>query len=305
MADEQEKQYIKNLKHNAFMGTIAVCVVYGIIAFLLILYVNLTEQGKGLYNELRPFALTFIFGTLFIIIVTTLLVLNWEPEQAKKAKLNDVLNNQFSCPDYYKLEDTDETERNNVLKYTSNITKDTWLDPNSNIDFNNYAITKHDLIKTKCVYDDKVYSSDTIGKTDKYKYFPQTAGADSTDNAPTAISLSSFLDDGLKSNKDRNDIKALAAFTGMYGGYGTTYSSSGSCNDIYSFNYKNPYCTSDEATTSTGGTDIYDCGKVYPEYLAQLDAEEYIRNNEDGPKNLHRCEWSKKCGIPWSSAGCG
>lgn len=302
MADEQEKQYIKNLKHNAFMGTIAVCVVYGIIAFLLILYVNLTEQGKGLYNELRPFALTFIFGTLFIIIVTTLLVLNWEPEQAKKATLNDVLNNQFSCPDYYKLTETETEEKNNLLKYTSNISKDTWLDPNSKIDFNNYAITNNDLIKTKCVHDDKVYS-DIISDTGKYTYFPQTV--DSADEDPAAIRLTDLTTSGnLKSNKDRNDIKALAAFTGMYGGYGKTYSSS--CGSSDSFNYQNPYCISDEATThQTGKTDIYDCKKVYPEYLAQLDAEEYIRNNEDGPKNLHRCEWSKKCGIPWSSAGCG
>jgi hypothetical protein len=47
-----------------------------------------------------------------------------------------------------------------------------------------------------------------------------------------------------------------------------------------------------------------DCGKVYPEYLAYLDAKEFIDNDEKGPKNLHRCEWAKKCGVPWSSAGC-
>ena len=36
--------------------------------------------------------------------------------------------------------------------------------------------------------------------------------------------------------------------------------------------------------------------------LIQL--KEYIDNNETGPKNLHRCEWAKACGVPWSSAGC-
>ena len=49
---------------------------------------------------------------------------------------------------------------------------------------------------------------------------------------------------------------------------------------------------------------FYDCSKVYPEYLARLDAKEYIDNNETGPKNLHRCGWAKACGVPWSSAGC-
>ena len=48
----------------------------------------------------------------------------------------------------------------------------------------------------------------------------------------------------------------------------------------------------------------YDCTKVYPEYLAYLDAKEYLKNDENGPKNLHRCEWSKKCGVPWTEAGC-
>jgi len=48
----------------------------------------------------------------------------------------------------------------------------------------------------------------------------------------------------------------------------------------------------------------YDCSIVYPEYLAQLDAKEYINNNETGPQNLHRCGWAKACGVPWTSAGC-
>ena len=48
----------------------------------------------------------------------------------------------------------------------------------------------------------------------------------------------------------------------------------------------------------------YDCSIVYPEYLAQLDAKEYIDNSETGPQNLHRCEWAKACGVPWTSAGC-
>ena len=46
MTDDTDK-YTKQLKYNAFMGTIAICVVYAIIALAMILYINLTEQGKA------------------------------------------------------------------------------------------------------------------------------------------------------------------------------------------------------------------------------------------------------------------
>ena len=39
-------QYTRKLKYNAFMGTIAVCIIYAIVAFAMLLYINLTEQGK-------------------------------------------------------------------------------------------------------------------------------------------------------------------------------------------------------------------------------------------------------------------
>jgi magnesium-transporting ATPase (P-type) len=77
-------QYTRKLKYNAFMGTIAVCIIYAIVALAMILYINLTEQGKSLYSDLKPFALTFIFGTLFIIMTVTLMVVYWEPEQEIK-----------------------------------------------------------------------------------------------------------------------------------------------------------------------------------------------------------------------------
>ena len=60
----------------------------------------------------------------------------------------------------------------------------------------------------------------------------------------------------------------------------------------------------DDDTVKQYSFDGYDCTKVYPEYLAYLDAKEYLKNDENGPKNLHRCEWSKKCGVPWTEAGC-
>ena len=82
------------------------------------------------------------------------------------------------------------------------------------------------------------------------------------------------------------NIKGYAAFAMMYDGI-----------------------ASDGNLKIAGNTDTdqefkVECSKVYPEYLAYLDAKEFIDNDEKGPKNLHRCEWAKKCGVPWSSAGC-
>ena len=295
MADKQEKEYIKNLKHNAFMGTIAVCVVYAIIALLLILYVNVTEQGKALYDDLKPFALTFIFGTLFIIIATTILVLNWEPEQAKKATVNDVLNNQFSCPDYYKLTETTDAEKTDLLKYTSNVEPKTFFG-GENIDLNDYKISDDSLIKSKCEYDQSIFS-DTLDRDDKYTKFPQDVAT--ATNSPNALSRNADI----LTNKDQNSLKTLGAFTGMYGGYGTSGQQPDDTD--FKFNYNNDYYATESDTRAITNTDIYDCTKVYPEYLAHLDAQEYVNNNEQGPKNLHRCEWSKKCKVPWTSAGCG
>ena len=280
MADKQEKEYIKNLKHNAFMGTIAVCVVYAIIALLLILYVNVTEQGKALYDDLKPFALTFIFGTLFIIIATTILVLNWEPEQAKKATVNDVLNNQFSCPDYYKLADTDtETEMPNLMKYTKDITDNTLINNNSTVDLHDYMINENNnnLVKHKCVYDQNIFGGDNIQAADPTD-FPHGGSA-------------SRSSDTITTNNSQNDYKALGAFTAMYGGYGTDNTEPAFNSANVKFNYGDTYFSPGNTTNTADNAATYDCTKVYPEYLAHLDAKEYVNNNEQGPKNLHRCEW--------------
>lgn len=307
MADdaERKREYIKNLKYNAFMGTIAVCVVYGIIALLLILYINLTEQGKVLYNDLKPFALTFIFGTLFIIIMITILVLHWEPEQAKKTTVDDVLNNPLTCPDYYKLEKTTALEKTNLLKYTKGIQKDTLFgdtsDTTKQLDLNNYKIDDNNshLITNKCLYDNSFFK-DNIDEP-AYDTFPQGASGDSSN--PDAVAISS-----LTSNNDVTDLKTLGAFTAMYGGYGTpsaTKGTSGTFSDgNRQFNFKKPHNNPSHTSLTASETIKYDCQKVYPHYLAQLDAQEYINNNEKGKKNLHRCEWAKKCGVPWTAAGC-
>ena len=275
MTDDTDK-YTKQLKYNAFMGTIAICAVYAIIALAMILYINLTEQGKALYSDLKPFALTFIFGTLFIIMVVTLMVVYWEPEQATKKEISDVLRNPLSCPDYYILSNVDTTGSDTLVAFSSNIKYNKENDKsNSNIigatdpvDLGNYIIDSDNsniVAYHKCIADEEIY--DTVPLEAKSRSYFITS-----DVTPEQ-------DIDLIPNITANQKKALASFTTMYGGN-----------------------NSENIINSNIST--YDCSTVYPEYLAQLDAKEYIKNNERGPQNLHRCEWAKACGVPWTSAGC-
>ena len=314
-------QYTRKLKYNAFMGTIAVCIIYAIVALAMILYINLTEQGKSLYSDLKPFALTFIFGTLFIIMVVTLIVVYWEPEQATKKAINDVLNNPLSCPDYYTL-DNASADNDLLFAFSSNINQignenpqDTNLyigskdEPDKSVNLYDYAITENnkDYIKHKCKQDTSIipdFAATDITKTrDKF-------WASGSTGTPTNYAPNDVVDADFKNNIELKDLKTLASFTTMYGGYTdvatNTYkiappSYDGTDRDGY-LKLKSGVNIQDAS-----GADYkykYDCSKVYPEYLARLDAKEYIDNNETGPKNLHRCEWANACGVPWTSAGC-
>lgn len=288
-------QYTRKLKYNAFMGTIAVCVIYAIVALAMILYINLTEQGKSLYSDLKPFALTFIFGTLLIIMSVTLMVVYWEPEQATKKEVSDVLNNPLSCPDYYILEyvgsngTADTVGQDTLVAFSSNIkyNKDNGRSGNNIIgatdpvDLGNYIIDDDNsniVAHHKCIADSEIYNTDPLKTTPKTSFITSDYASAGTDFTPALTA---------------NQKKALASFTTMYGG---NKSETIIDSNLSTGDYLDNYPSSDSFT--------YDCSTVYPEYLARLDAKEYIDNNETGPKNLHRCEWAKMCGVPWSSAGC-
>ena len=290
---EDEEKYIRNLKYNAFMGTIAVCVIYGIIAILMILYINLTESGKTLYSDLKPFALTFIFGTLLIIIVTTTMVLYWEPEQAAKLKINDVLQNPYSCPDYYVLEQSGDSDSNMVSNMSFNLKGNTVL--TDEVDFLNYK--SNELYEYKCINDTNIIETATITANNTAVYDVDTNNsfykADPVKDNLLALSEDTTSQDAATTDftddlTTGNNIKGYAAFAMMYDGI-----ASGGGGELK--------IAGDSATSPKFKVD---CGKVYPEYLAYLDAKEFIDNDEKGPKNLHRCEWANKCGVPWSSAGC-
>jgi hypothetical protein len=324
MVNEKENELIKSSKYNAFMGTIAICVVYAIFAVALILFATFTEQGKSLYKDLKPFASVVIFGTIVIIVVMTILVINWKPEEAKKTTLDDIENNSMSCPDYYKLNELDDkvpvdkNEKKDILGWNHYLDRVKYADDSEGTDviLSDYKIdsSKKHLIKYRCEMNNDIIkdNSDFNGTGTNLKGV--ISDLTELDNQVGNLAGNTNTWNSSDSVNNKNDYKALSAFTAMYGGIGYDNSddpanyqftdsstSTSTSNDKirkYDDNYKPD--NGNETYTFSG----YDCTKVYPEYLAYLDAKEYLKNDENGPKNLHRCEWSKKCGVPWTEAGC-
>tara|TARA_B000000477_G_C6080580_1_gene222991 strand:+ start:262 stop:1218 length:957 start_codon:yes stop_codon:yes gene_type:complete len=316
MSTETDK-YTTKLKYNAFMGTIAICVLYAIIAFIMILYINLTEQGKALYSDLKPFAVTFIFGTIIIIVAITIMVFNWQPEQAKKKNSDDfILTNKLDCPDYYKLQKTPEADITTLLNFSCNIKQHKIDNGDDNLklfyDINednyinlyDYAINK-EYVQNKCTYDPTIYDTDfNTNSLTRIRDSMITVAEDI--NIPTISTDSSKITDNKKEN-----AQALAAMAIMNHGYTCAPWSNGTPTCKIKYPTSEGNVPSDVTTYLKDGDPVgktakfaYDCSKVYPEYLTYLDAQEYVKNNRKGPKNLHRCEWAKKCEVPWSAAGC-
>lgn len=93
-------------KAQYFKGSIAVAVVYGVAALLLILLAALTESGRILLTtNLKPFVITLIIGIIIVIVVMVIQLYALAPKRIE--------TNQFdaqTCPDYWRLEQTPAAE---------------------------------------------------------------------------------------------------------------------------------------------------------------------------------------------------
>ena len=96
-------------KERIFWGTLAICITYALIAFILFIASYLSEKVKAiLLNRFFPFTLVFVIGTIAITIYLTYQVLDFRPVKINKNNNYDTL----SCPDYWRLEKVpiDETK---------------------------------------------------------------------------------------------------------------------------------------------------------------------------------------------------
>jgi len=171
---------VYNIKrNNMFKGTILMCIIYAIFAFILIIAAYVSESLRTvLFERFLPFTLVYIVGTIIIILIFIGLIFSYKPE-----KLDD--SNQYprvSCPDYWKLEIVDD---NTTKKLFSN-------------DFDS------SLFKYRCVMDTDVFS--------KGRIFTKN---DSTLPPTTNSNLSEFRITGMNPNADSNGLRIPAKLTNI------------------------------------------------------------------------------------------
>lgn len=95
-----DKEYEVN-RGRMFKGTIAVSVVYGVIALFLVVLMFLSERTKQVLGvDLFAFSVTFIAGMLLIITLLVIQILTFKKE--KPSLPTDL----YQCPDYWELKET-------------------------------------------------------------------------------------------------------------------------------------------------------------------------------------------------------
>ena len=130
-------------KERIFWGTLAICITYALIAFILFMASYLSEKVKAiLLNRFFPFTLVFVIGTIAITIYLTYQVLDFRPVKINKNNNYDTL----SCPDYWRLEKVpiDETKPSDTQLFEG-------VNPG--------------LFKYRCVMDPNIFNKADIAKS--------------------------------------------------------------------------------------------------------------------------------------------
>lgn len=127
-------------REKVFWGTIAICIIYALIGFIIFISSYLSENVKAiLLNRFLPFTIVFIVGTILIVFYLAYQVNEFKPIRINKTASYDDL----SCPDYWKLEKIPIDDK--VKIFDSNI-------PNV-------------LFQYRCVMDPKIFNKGNIAKT--------------------------------------------------------------------------------------------------------------------------------------------
>jgi len=296
--NEKELKLFEQEKLELYKGTFVVCLVYGITAFLLLIIILFTNWGKEyIYNKFAPAVITFIGGSIIIIISLISSIYNIKPRKIG----NDIeSDNNIMCPEYWKLEKVPEPIKEEIIinnnNYGSQIIPEINSDRNANIQY-------------RCVYDKNVY-----GKTDDYlkmnndiskiKYYPgfntSNLAVKSITNKNAKITPDYIVSLPDKTTQTFKELKKYAKFSGAY-----------SINNSNIFNNlnNNVLKVGDQSYLSTTGSDKgtvlqnYEnnapliCNIVYPQVLGVLDSKTKSGNEVS-------CEYAKQCGISWSSLNC-
>jgi hypothetical protein len=303
--NEKELKLFEKEKMELYKGTFVVCIVYGLSALLLLIIILFTEWGREyIYNKFAPAVITYILGSLIIIIYLLNAIFTLQPRKIGRIMEGD---HNILCPDYWKLEKVPEDIKKGMIY--NNV-----YDVNNNIipEINRVPNTK---IKYRCVYDKNVY-----GNTEEYNIMNNELIKDDKfiPGFTSVLDVNKYIDEKSKNIKNTvlpdyivtnyedkasehyNNLKKYAMFSGAYSSNNELLIDAKSSNMLRVFTDKNkPYNSTNKVhylNQYKEATPLI-CNVVYPQVLGVLDSV-----TKD--KNEVSCEYAKQCGISWSSLNC-
>jgi hypothetical protein len=276
LSEDDREMYLSE-RLNKFKLTVTICTIYSLIAVVLLIVAIMTSWGqKILYEEMFPFVMTFVIGTVAIVIYLAIEVYNFQPTKTK----GDLGTDAELCPDYWKLVyagDQINKEDVNGKKF---------LHESQNKSQFNY----------KCVMDPTVFDKDKVASNSSN--IPNNIlvyGKDlENNNYLYRKTMSDWKDSGIS---DTNDQKLFKEYLSTMAGY--KYDKTADTVSLYSSN-----AIKHEANNYFKDTNIpIVCDTAYPLYLSVMDNQYQIKN-PDAPSNKFRCAYAKACNISWTEAGC-
>lgn len=264
--NEDEQKLFLSTKMKMFKITIMTCALYGIIGFVILLLSLYTEWGRqNLYEKMQYFIITYIIGTIIIIIYLAYSVFTFEPTKP----LQDMGYDTEMCPDYWILEKSNISDEHSYFNTKQN----------SELNLNHF--------KYKCKMDPSIFSSEKLKNAHSGNFdIHETIGSEL---------VKTISDDEDTELKEMDKMKQYASTMSGY----TLSDTSLSPNNEKSIKYKDgvTYASYDKDNIPLT------CDQVYPMYLSTMDAE-YAKKNPGEPNNVFRCAYSKLCKVPWTEAGC-
>jgi hypothetical protein len=279
---EDERELYLSEKMKMFKLTVVICAFYGILAVILLVLALFTSWGQQfLYNEMFPFVITYIIGTIIIIIYLAYEVYTYEPIKTKGALGGDA----EMCPDYWKIEYAGDQIKK----------KD-----NSGRSFLPEDVNKS-LFTYKCVMDPNVFDKEKVKAIDSnLKYTSNLYGSNILYLAKELPAYDQITYKGYGLSQE-TEGKLFKEYSATMSGYSYTKTS-----DSVASHSDNAFLNISPLALATPYNSTITpliCDSVFPMYMAVKDNEYQIKN-PDAPSNKFRCAYAKACNVSWTDAGC-
>lgn len=264
---EDEIKINHNERLNNYKITIAICIIYSLIAFILIFLGYFTSWGnKYLFGDIIAFTITYSIGSIFIVLYLSNLIYNF-----KFKKIPKEVFDKDMCPDYWELKVADEV--NSDEPYLSSNLNST-------------------LFKYKCVKNSALFNNKDIINS-----YPDKNFRLSKNNNDLYINLdASNNTSGISIENDADKYKNFQKYA--------TYMSGYNYNDDNTITKNNDNLSlRKETNEENDNIPPLNCSKVFPVYLSAMDNQNYNSDKKE-PMNRYRCAYSKACGVSWTDAGC-